>query len=82
MIMTAYLSPKVAPFPNLERKFIRFPSSFLLSAATASADMAEVGRIKRGIVSPRVDRKVNTGSVGYSDTLGTREKCHSIQLSL
>ena len=23
-----------------------------------------------------------TGSVGYSDTLGTREKCHSIQLSL
>ena len=66
--MTAYLSPKVAPFPNLERKFIRFPSSFLLSAATASADMAEVGRIKRGIVSPRVDRKVNTGEVAYSDT--------------
>ena len=25
---------------------------------------------------------VNTGSVGCSDTLGTREKCHSIQLSL
>ena len=23
-----------------------------------------------------------TGSVGYNDTLGTREKCHSIQLSL
>ena len=60
--MTAYLSPKVAPFLNLERKFIRFPSSFLLSAATASADMAEVGRIKRGIVSPRVDRKVNIAS--------------------
>ena len=25
---------------------------------------------------------LNTGSVCYSDTLGTREKCHSIQLSL
>ena len=25
---------------------------------------------------------LNTGSVGYSDILGSREKCHSIQLSL
>ena len=33
----------------------------------------------------QIDKKVGipiTGSVGYSDTLGTREKCYSIQLSL
>ena len=31
---------------------------------------------------PTEYREDNTGSVGYSDTVRTREKCHSIQLSL